>query len=371
MNRRNTLLAALTILAASANPRAAHAAEGFGMFEKVVAMDRLSPPEVALAAHEVRLAFDDTTARASALQKRIEALIRAGDPNMRLTATAPFVLTVHVRSFLDGKTHHIEGTARLSDRADRELRETSFSASNAGALVSDSDEQLIEDAAATVVRTIVPLRVSSATVVPKGRLEPFIEIASRGDWPVYLAAVERLPALQGAPESYREYALAVGHEGTAYKLVASGDLEKALAHLRLAVAHNLAASRLNPSEKLFSNQFEPLRRAFSHPGTPPCRWLDPHEMERWESLLRIHAWSAAPSSPEALDNHAILDRLVAGRSDAEILSAIREAKRIDFHLDDSDMTALRSAGLNWDLIDAMRTRAGLGRRPFRITPDSW
>jgi len=35
------------------------------------------------------------------------------------------------------------------------------------------------------------------------------------------------------------------------------------------------------------------------------------------------------------------------------------------------MTALHNAGVPWDVIDAMRSKAGLPKRGFWITPDTW
>ena len=62
--------------------------------------------------------------------------------------------------------------------------------------------------------------------------------------------IEGLPPLEKfKKEAYREYALAVGHEGTAFQ---RPDLEARVRHLHEAITHNLAAIRMKPSEKLFS-----------------------------------------------------------------------------------------------------------------------
>lgn len=339
------------------------AGEGFGTFTKVVSIERTSPPQIVLPVRQIALVFHDATGRAAALRQRIEAQLRAGDPKMKIAGDAPYVLTVEVRNFLVGNSHGIDGTFHVKDRADRTLYDSYIGASNAGALRPDSDDALIADAAEQVARAIVMQRHRGAVVVPKGRMDDFIALAERGDWAAYLAAVERLPKLNGSDEAYREYALAVGHEGVAHQ---SSDLEAKVHHLHEAVAHNLAAARAKPSEKLFSDDYSPLRRAFDTPGLPPKRWIDPHAMERWESMRIVDKWMSAPS-----DNRSVLELQVAGRSDDDIISAIDHTTHVSYALANEDLAALHLAGVSWDVIDRMRAKAGLGRRTFLPTPDNW
>ena len=225
-------------------------------------------------------------------------------------------------------------------------------------------------AAGEVVRLLVPPRDHSVVVVPKGRLDPMIKLAEKGDWAAYLSAVEHLPPLPGEDEAYREYALAVGHEGTAYQ---SPDLEARVRHLHEAITHNLAAAHLKPSETLFVEDYAPMRRAFDTPGLPPKRATDPHSMELWESAALVQKWMNAPrvAVGGSLDNRGVLELLVAGRSDEAVLGAVDKAARVTFSLDRPDMTALHAAGVPWGVIDAMRSKAGLPKRGFWIAPDKW
>jgi hypothetical protein len=348
---------------------ASQAAEGFGMITKVVAMERLSPPQVILPVRRIAFVFNDETKRATALRQRIEADIRAGDPRMTFASDAPYIVTVSIREFLNGNTHAINGKVRITDRADRELYDGYVSNSNAGAIISDSDTTLIADAAVDVVRLLVPRRHHTVVVVPKGRLDSLITLAEKGDWPAYLAAAEHLPALRGEDEAYREYALAVGHEGTAYQ---SPDLEARIRHLHEAITHNLAAARLKPSETLFVEDYAPMRRAFDTPGLVPKRWNDPHTMELWESLALVQKWMAAPrvAAGGFLDNRHILELLAAGRADA-LFAEIEATSHPSFSLERPEMTALHNAGVPWGIIDAMRSKAGLPKRGFWMTPDTW
>lgn len=339
------------------------AGEGFGTFTKVVSIDRTSPPQIVLPVKAIAIVFHDSTGKAAALRQRIETQIRAGDPKMKIASDAPYVLTVEVRNFLFGNSHGVDGTFSVKDRADRTLYDSMFGMSNAGALRPDSDDVLIADAAEQIRRTIVMQRFRGAVVVPKGRMDDFTSLAAHGDWAGYLAAVERLPQLKGADEAYREYALAVGHEGVAHQ---SSDLEVKVRHLHDAVAHNIAAARMKPSEKLFSEDYSPLTRAFDTPGLPPKRWIDPHTMERWDAVRLIDKWMSAPSG-----NRSVLELHIAGRSDDDIIATINRAAHVSYALANEDMEALHLAGVSWDVIDTMRKKAGLGRRAFSVTPDTW
>lgn len=360
-----TLSSAAFLLAAPAG----QAAEGFGMITKVVAMERLSPPQVILPVKRIAFVFNDETKRAAALRQRIEADLRAGDPRLAFANDAPYVVTVTIRNFLTGNSQAIDGTVRITDRADRELYEGHVLASNAGAIIADSDEKLIATAARDVVRLVVPQRHHTVVVVPKGRLDAQIPLAEKGDWPAYLTAVERLAALRGEDEAYHEYALAVANEGTAFQ---SPDAEARVRHLHEAIAHNLAAARLKPSEKLFVEDYAPMRRAFDTPGLVPKRWTDPHAMELWESLALVQRWMAGAAAPHGtLDNRGILELLATGRADDAVLAEIDKAAHVSFSLERPDMAALHHAGVPWGVIDAMRTKAGLPRRGFWMTPDSW
>src|SRR5213075_3140332 len=82
------LSAAAFLLAAPAGL----AAEGFGMIIKLVPMERLSPPQVILPVKRIAFVFNDETKRAAALRQRIEADIRAGDPQMAFASDAPYVV---------------------------------------------------------------------------------------------------------------------------------------------------------------------------------------------------------------------------------------------------------------------------------------
>ena len=362
---RNAVIAAMLLAAASG----ANGGEGFGTFRNVVAMERLSPPQRVLAAKHVAIVFEDETQRAAPLRARIEAFIRESDRAMRIGGDAPYKLSVHVRDFLTSKTRAVAGTFTVTDRAERTLYDSQFSESNAGGLINDSDDRLVEEAAKDVARAVVPIRHHTAVVIPKGRLDAFASLADRGEWSEYLARVERLPESTGDAESYRLYALAVAHEAVGF---ASGDALARAHHLREAVQRNLAASRLKGSEKLFAEAYAPMSRAFASPALPPRLWIDPHAMELWDSVALVDGWmNGRPAPSGTLDNRSILDLAVAGRSDESMIAKIQAANRATFALGQTEMTALRNAGVPWTVIDAMRAKMGLPRRELYITPDSW
>jgi hypothetical protein len=350
---------------------ACQAGDGFGVFKTVVAIDRMAPPQRILPVKQYALVFKDKTGRAEPLRRRIESEIHKTDPQMRVNPDAPYVITIVISDFLSENTDAIQGTFSVADRAGRSIIDGTVSASNAGALVKDSKEELLADAAADVVRMIAPTYHKSAVVLPKGRMDSLIPLAERGDWAAYLAAVEHLPLLPGEADVYRLYALAVAHEAMARKAYEAGDVDAAVAHLREAVSQNIAAWHAKRSEKLFTEQYAPMRRAFDTPGTPPQAWTAPFDMELWESVLRIHNWMSAPAAPGGtLDNRGVLT-LAASRSDEELTVEIARAGQVKFSLERADMIALARAGVPWPIIDKMRDKAGLGRREFWITPDHW
>ena len=95
-------------------------------------------------------------------------------------------------------------------------------------------------------------------------------------------------------------------------------------------------------------------------------------MELREALLRMRTWFAAPpASPGTLDDRGVLELLMSGRSDDEVLADMRSAPRVRFALEKDDMVALSKAGMSWRLTGAMRAKTGLPRRELWITPDSW
>lgn len=345
--------------------------EGFGWVAKIVDVDRVYPPDYALAHQQVHLVFEDKSGHAGPLRQRIEELIRAGDPRMKLTADAPYVLTVDVRNFLAYNTKSTDGTVRLEQRQGRVMYDGNFSASNAGALISESDGELIDDAAQRIASLIVPRHSPGVALVPKGQLRPATGLAARGDWPGYLAAVDRVAPAAGRPESYRLYAIALAHEGLAYAAFDAGNLDATLAHIREAIARNRAAAEMNPSDQRLVELHTPARRILSSPCIPPMREIEPHDLEQWESLLRVRRWSSAAPRADVLDDRGVIDLVLSGTSDDDVMQRIAAAPRVSFELEQADMTALDSAGVSWDVIDAMRKKAGLGRRPFHVTPDRW
>lgn len=329
-------------------------------------MQRLSPPTATLRTKTYKLVFVDATGEAAALRERIVALIAAGDPELRRADDAATILTVEVAQFLTPRTAAIEGTYRVSDLAERTIAEGSIRAGNAGALRQLAAPALVEDAARDVAGVLVPLQYESATAVPRGALDRITAAAERGDWAAYREGIAQLTVLPGEADAARLYALAVAHEGAAYQ---SADLATLVSHLREAVEHNVAAARLKPDERLFSEQ---VMRSVKTPATPPKRWVTPRSMERWESRLRMRAWLAeAPAEEGVLNMRGFLALLEDGRTDAEILDELEQASTVRFSLVQEDMTTLASAGVPWRLIRAMRTRAGLPPPPLHIPADDW
>jgi hypothetical protein len=349
---------------------ATQAAEGLGQPKKIVGIARMKPPDRVLPIKRFKLVFNDATHRADALHKQIQSDIHAGDPQLVEADDAPFIITVAVTDYLVKPRvwHSISGTYRITNRAGRYIDDGDLNLSNDDSYEPLSDAQFLALASWRVVSSIASTREENGVVLPKGRLEPLIPLAQRGDWPAYLSAVERLPRLDGADEAYRQYAFAIAHEAMAYRAL---DVEAAVQHLREAVAQNIAASHTKPSEQLFSLNFMSFVAGERH-ASPPKFWLDPRLMETWESMLLIKKWMAAPAAAEGtLDNQSVLNLGAAERTDQAIIDQIKRAGKVRFALGQSEMKALRSAGISLDIVAVMRRKAGLRPQSVTLPAGEW
>jgi hypothetical protein len=349
---------------------ASQAAEGFGDPKKIVGIARMNPPQRVLPIKRFKFVFSDQTHRADALRKQIESDIHAGDPQMVVADDGPYVMTVVVTEYQAKPRvwHSIHGTYRIADRADRDIYAGDLTLTNDDSFEPLSDAQFLAKAASFVVSAIASTREENGVVLPKGRLEPLIPLAQRGDWPAYLSAVERLPRLAGEDEAYRQYAFAIAHEAMAYR---SPDLESAVRHLREAIVRNIAAAHTKPSEDLFSLNFTTLVAGDRH-ATPPKFWVSPSRMETWESMLLIQKWMAAPAAAgSTLDNQSVLNLAAAGRTDQAIIARIRRAGKVRFALGQSEMKALRKAGVSLEIVATMRSKAGLQPESVSVPAGDW
>jgi hypothetical protein len=82
--------------------------------------------------------------------------------------------------------------------------------------------------------------------------------------------------------------------------------------------------------------------------------------ERALSILVVALCASAPSfgrdATEVLDNEAVVQMLVRGASESEILKAIEDAPRVSFDLEPDMIRELESAGVSRKVLGAMRRR---------------
>jgi len=82
--------------------------------------------------------------------------------------------------------------------------------------------------------------------------------------------------------------------------------------------------------------------------------------ERALSILVVALCASAPNfgrdATEALDNEAVVQMLVRGASESEILKAIEDAPRVSFNLEPDMIRELESVGVSQKVLGAMRRR---------------
>lgn len=375
--------------------------EGFGWSKKTLEIDRIKPPGINMAGRHVNVFVNSEKTRkpaeAKALRDLTEKAILDGDKEWtavtehsdinvsialdRLDCERHSETKVEYESEKtkdkDGKTTYrsvpktkeftrvdaeIGGTWEISDAQRRVVDSGDFDRkfNEQYEFVVPADEKVLNalmlGAASKISARIVPTKVRSHMLMPKGSFEKFIPLAESGAWDKYLEGVESVaPMNDPASDAYRQYALGVGNEGLAYT---QADPKKGLELLRAAAEHYRAAVAGNKEEKLFS---EPLTGFLSAARSP----LDRVE----ESIKGYEAWTSGPTPPrtasassrsaraKVLRNQNVIDMAAAGLSDENIMLAIDGADSTEFELTPDGLIALSKAGVSKNVIAHMQKSA--------------
>ncbi|HKO58355.1 MAG TPA: hypothetical protein VJ276_20995 [Thermoanaerobaculia bacterium] len=398
-------LAFLLLLLSAAIPT--YAREGFGFTKKAVAMTRTIPPAMNVSASRLKITSKTDRSReeddAESLRRYTEEAIRAGDgrfnfdgaPQLtislflgpfesreswetkteteyRQTGTRsvwnsykkkyeekPVYDNVPVTKHLKTLTASLDGSYRITDAKGKTIDsgsiDRSFSRSyeeGNGAPSTDAvASDLLHDAAITVASRIVPTSTRVMVMMPKGSFESFIPLAESGAWDRYLASVQQvLEKRDRESEAYRQYALGLGKEGTAYL---TKDARQAAALLREAQTHYQNAVQYNPSETLFGQAYSSLLSA----GTiaPPLPRVT-ESVAQYETWASGPAPAAAASSSKTLRNDTIVQMVKAGLSDENVMLAIDSATATDFDTEPDALIALRKAGVSKTVIARMQKK---------------
>lgn len=374
----------------------AMAREGFGWSKKGVDIDKLKPPAVNVSGSKVNVFVNSEktrkTDKAKDLRQMTEKAILDGNKQLEASEHGDINVSIaldrldvetHNESKVeyesektkdkDGKTKYvsvpktknftrlhseINGTYEISDAKGRVIDSGDFDhkfdedydyGAPADSKVEDS---LMQRAADKIAARIVPTKVRSKLLLPKGSFEQFIPLAESGQWDKYLQGVESVrPMNDRGSDGYRQYALGVAKEALAYK---ESDPKKALELLRAAGEHYRTAAADNPDEKLFVEPYSSLLSAARAP------------IERIDDAVKAYeAWTSGPTPARAktasahgktLRNQSIIEMTSAGLSDENIMLAIDGAEATEFDTTPDGLIALSKAGVSKKVIAHMQKK---------------
>ena len=252
-----------------------------------------------------------------------------------------------------------------SGSIDQQFREK-YSDGESSRAPSDVEDELLRNAARSIVAHLVPTNDRVSVLLPRSTFEKFIPLAEDGQWDRYLAAVEGVPANRNLKdEAYRQYAMAVAKEALAYL---NDDRKEALAQLRNAVALYQQAISMNGNEELFRKGYVSLL-ASSSIGVPLARVND--SVARYEKWTSPGATRVASRDPEpepdpdpepapknGMRNQTVIDLAKAGLSDENIKLAIDGAEHTAFDVTPNGLIALAKGGVSKNVIAHMQKRQG-------------
>ena len=390
------------------------AREGFGFSKRAVEMTRTVPPALTLGSRHVKVAVKSERASrsedAQTLQRYVEDAILGGggtlatgargdvnvtvsldrldsheawetrtDTEYQQTGTKqewnskknryedkPVYGNVEVEKHVKNVTGSLSGAYDIGDRGG--VIDSGNLSLNFGKKFDDGkdappptqvEDDLLHRAARTVAARLVPVKDRVNVIMPKGSFENFIPIAESGAWDRYLAAVQAVPEMRDRrAEAYRQYALALGSEGTAYM---SDDPQRGLALIREAVTHYQNAISWNPDETIFAQAYSSLLSKGA--GAPLTRANESlAAYERWAQHgggTAAHV-ASAPSAPaparNVLHNQTIVDMVHAGLSDENVILAIDSADHTEFDTSPQALIDLAHAGVSRNVIARMQKK---------------
>lgn len=238
----------------------------------------------------------------------------------------------------------------------------------------------IQSAVEFVRARLTPSKEQVGTLLPRGSLKGFANLATAGLWPQYLEALQMLPARPKLEdESYRLYGIGLAHEALGY---ASETSDETLRYLQQAAVYYNQALAANPGEKYFSLPYE--RKAFNaanllNPGSGLVRsdsypaplqrvrasLVDYQRLKEFESAPEtgaktLLASGEAPASEaeEAIDNGDIIEMVQAGLAEEIILTAINTAAEHRFDVTPKGLIELSKAKVSKKIIHQVQTKAG-------------
>jgi hypothetical protein len=210
-------------------------------------------------------------------------------------------------------------------------------------LVNDAARQIAAYLVNTTEVLTIPLAVGGALNGPD-------KFAVNGLWSRYREALgEMQPFSDAKQEGYRQYDIGVANEGQAYDATENKAAMKYLEAASIAYGKALDA---NPGEQAFLDSQGRIKAALEHyediGKTTPLSTAAPMTSSLGER-------PAAPAE-DAMSNNDVIDMVTAHLDEKNILDTIQNAPSVSFDLSPKGQIALSKAGVNGNIIMAMKNR---------------
>jgi hypothetical protein len=206
-------------------------------------------------------------------------------------------------------------------------------------------------AAAQVTPGRFPVRVLLAR---SNEVDPLNSIAKERRWSEWLKELQTVRANRDAKkDAYRLHNLAVAHESLAYEASTPDD---AMAPLTEAGKLIASAAQMNPDEKYIKESLDRIVRSQAAYQRLSTMYAQLTDAPRPQPVV------ATPSTPTrspgaAMTNKDVIDLIVAGLDDENLIAAINDAKTVTFDLSPAGLKGLLAGKVSNRVINAMRARA--------------
>jgi len=217
------------------------------------------------------------------------------------------------------------------------------------ASVDEAQTYLVNDAARQIAAYLVnTTEVLTVPLAVGGALNGPDKFAVNGLWPRYREALgEMQPFSDAKAEGYRQYDIGVANEGQAYDATENKAAMKYLEQASIAYGKALDA---NPGEQAFLDSQGRIKAALEHyediGKTTPLSTAGPLTTSLGEK-----------PAEDAMTNNDVIDMVTAHLDEKNILDTIQNAQAVNFDLSPKGQIALSKAGVNGNVIMAMKNKA--------------
>jgi hypothetical protein len=218
------------------------------------------------------------------------------------------------------------------------------------ASVDEAQTYLVNDVARQIAAYLVnTTEVITVPLAVGGQLNGPDKFAVNGLWSRYREALgEMQPFSDAKQEGYRQYDVGVANEGQAYDATENKAAMKYLEEASIAYGKALDA---NPGEQAFLDSQGRIKAALEHyediGKTTPLSTAGP---------LTTSLGEKPAAADDAMTNNDVIDMVTAHLDEKNILDTIQNAPAVNFDLSPKGQIALSKAGVNGNVIMAMKNR---------------